>query len=148
MQWSPTFVNCHICGVSIRTDDKKTTFLKCPVCGANFENRGEEVLRRKINCKFKDRARLAKGVLYLSDKRLIFVGDNFYSKPPLVFGGLVGSLSALKAIKEGPKPAEAIIELSGVEGFDVTDSGLTVRTRDSGSYEFVSREFGKIREIT
>jgi len=147
MQWAPTFIDCHICGASMRTDSRKAPFLTCPVCGADFENRNEEVLRRKFNCTFKDGGR--SGTLFLSDKRLIFVGDNDYNKPPtLMFGGLIGAFKAAKAFKDGPPPAEAIIVLSGVASFDVTDSGLTVRIRGGEAYEFVSREFNGAVEFT
>jgi len=150
MQWAPTFAECHICGASMRTDGRKDPYLNCPVCGADFENRNEETLRRKFNCTYKNGARGIKGTLFLSDKRLIFVGDNDYNKPPtLMFGGLIGAFfafKAAKAFKDGPPPAEAIIVLSGVTAFDATESGLTVRIREGGgeTYEFVSREFKQL----
>jgi len=144
MQLTPTFVNCHICTASVRTDIKKFNFAKCPVCNADFINRGNETLVRMFACKYKS-MRQVKGVLYVSDKRMIFVGDNDFANPAtMAVGGTAGAFAAFKQAQAStaiPPPADLVIDLADVTGFNVSEIRLAVQSSKGTVYEFYSSKF-------
>ena len=136
---------CHICDFAMKTNDGEMPNF-CGLCGANLYDRGEEVRVLHTTTKNEGGGIKAWEVhVILTNKRIIFTGDEDYdgtvSVLGWIFGGLAGGLIG-GAIEEemSNNTRQVSIKFEDIASFDVQldkrTKAFTIRDKQGNTFFF------------